>query len=87
MERGVGTVVRGLRCPIVQQGDRIEDVVVDSVLKAAKQEGFTFQDRDIVSITESIVARAQGNFATVDHIAQMCVPSLATSRWAFCFPY
>lgn len=70
MERVVGTVVRGLRCPIINQGDPIEDIVVDSVLKAAEVEGFQFQDKDIVSVTESIVARAQGNYATVDQIAK-----------------
>ncbi|GGA16544.1 coenzyme F420-0:L-glutamate ligase [Psychrobacillus lasiicapitis] len=70
MERVVGTVVRGLRCPIINQGDNIEEIVVDSVLKAAEVEGFTIQDKDIVTLTESIVARAQGNYATIDHIAQ-----------------
>lgn len=69
MERVVGTVVRGLRCPIVKQGDIIEDIVVESVLKASEVEGFTINDRDIVTLTESIVARAQGNYATVDNIA------------------
>lgn len=69
LERVVGTVVRGLRCPIINEGDQIEQIVVDSVLKAAEVEGFTIHDRDIVSITESIVARAQGNYATIDHIA------------------
>ena len=69
MERLVGTVVRGIRCPIIKQGDHIEEIVVDSVLKAAEAEKFSIQDRDIVTITESIVARAQGNYATVDHIA------------------
>ena len=62
-------VVRGLRCPIVKQGDIIEDIVVESVLKASEVEGFTINDRDIVTLTESIVARAQGNYATVDNIA------------------
>lgn len=70
MERVVGTIVRGLRCPIINEGDDIEQIVVDSVLKAAEVEKFTIQDRDIVSITESIVARAQGNYATIDHIAK-----------------
>lgn len=70
MERVVGTVVRGLRCPIINQGDKIEEIVVDSVLKASEVEGFTIQDKDIVTLTESIVARAQGNYATIDHIAQ-----------------
>ena len=70
MERVVGTVARGLRCPIINQGDNIEDIVVDSVLKASEIEGFQIDDRDIVSITESIVARAQGNYATIDQIAK-----------------
>ncbi|MBD2864124.1 coenzyme F420-0:L-glutamate ligase [Paenibacillus oceani] len=69
MERVVGTVVRGLRCPIINKGDCIEDIVVDSVLKAASIEGFAIRDKDIVTVTESIVARAQGNYATIDHIA------------------
>lgn len=69
MERVVGTVSRGLRCPIINEGDQIEQIVVDSVLKASEVEGFSIQDRDIVSITESIVARAQGNYATIDQIA------------------
>lgn len=70
MERVVGTVVRGIRCPIIKQGDQIEEIVVDSILKAAQEESITFRDRDIVSITESVVARAQGNYATVDQIAE-----------------
>ena len=69
MERTVGTVTRGLRCPIINEGDNIEQIVVDSVLNAAKAEGFALQDRDIVTVTESIVARAQGNYATIDQIA------------------
>ena len=70
MERVVGTVVRGLRCPIINEGDNIEEIVVDSVLKASEVEGFQMNDKDIVTLTESIVARAQGNFATIDHIAK-----------------
>lgn len=70
MERVVGTVVRGLRCPIINEGDNIEQIVVDSVLEASRVENISFQDKDIVSITESIVARAQGNYATIDHIAK-----------------
>lgn len=69
MERAVGTVVRGLRAPIINQGDDIEQVVVDTVLNAAKIEGYSIENRDIVTITESIVARAQGNYASVDDIA------------------
>ena len=70
MGRVVGTVVRGLRCPIINEGDDIEQIVVDSVLKAAEVEKLTVNDKDIVAITESIVARAQGNYATIDHIAE-----------------
>ena len=70
MERVVGTVARGLRCPIINEGDNIEEIVVDSVLKASEVEGLQILDKDIVAITESIVARAQGNYATVDQIAK-----------------
>lgn len=69
LSRVVGTVSRGLRCPIINEGDNIEEIVVDSVLEAAEVEGYTINDKDIVSITESVVARAQGNYATIDHIA------------------
>ena len=69
MERVVGTVVRGIRTPIVHRGDMIEELVVNSVMKAAEIEGFSIRDRDILGITESVVARAQGNYATVDAIA------------------
>lgn len=70
MERVVGTVARGLRCPIINEGDQIDQIVVDSVLTAAEVEGLTIQDKDIVAITESIVARAQGNYVTIDHVAK-----------------
>ncbi len=60
MERVVGTVVRGLRCPIINEGDNIAEIVVDSVLKASEIEGFSINDKDIVTVTESVVARAQG---------------------------
>lgn len=95
-ERVVGTVSRGLRCPIINKGDNIEQIVVDSVLKASEVEGFSFNDRDIVSITESIVARAQGNYATVDDIAQdvqskfgddtigVIFPILSRNRFSIC---
>ena len=63
MERVVGTVVRGLRCAIIKEGDSIENIVVESVLKASEVEGFEIQDKDVVTVTESIVARAQGNYA------------------------
>lgn len=96
MERVVGTVVRGLRCPIINKGDNIEEIVVDSVLKAAEIEGITINDRDIVTVTESIVARAQGNYATIDHIAKdvqskfgdstigVIFPILSRNRFAIC---
>ncbi len=70
MERVVGTVVRGIRSPIINKGDHLEEIVVDSVLKASEIEGFKINNKDIVTITESVVARAQGNYATVDHIAK-----------------
>ncbi|AQS54369.1 hypothetical protein BW727_102055 [Jeotgalibaca dankookensis] len=69
MERVVGTVVRGLRGPIIHDGNDIVKIVVDTVLNAAEVEKYSIEDRDIISITESIVARAQGNYATVDQIA------------------
>lgn len=96
MERIVGTVARGLRCPIINRGDNIENIVVESVLKASEVEGFTFNDKDIVSVTESIVARAQGNYATIDHIAKdvsskfgeetvgVIFPILSRNRFAIC---
>ncbi|GBG06481.1 F420-0--gamma-glutamyl ligase [Paenibacillus agaridevorans] len=96
MERMVGTVVRGLRCPIINQGDNIEEIVVESVVKASEAEGFTINDKDIVTITESIVARAQGNYATIDNIAKdvrskfgeetvgVIFPILSRNRFANC---
>lgn len=69
MERVVGTVVRGLRGPIINEGDAVDQITVETVLNASKVEGFNIQDRDIVAITESIVARAQGNYASIDAIA------------------
>lgn len=69
MKRAVGTVVRGLRAPIIKQGDDIVQIVVDTILNAAEVEGYEIKDRDIIALTESIVARAQGNYASVDDIA------------------
>ena len=69
MERRIGTVSRGVRCPIIREGDNLVDIVVDSVLAAAESEGFSLRNRDVIGITESIVARAQGNSATVQNIA------------------
>ena len=70
MERKIGTVSRGVRCPIIREGDNLVDIVVNSVLEAAQSEGFELRDRDVVGLTESIVARAQGNYASVDAIAE-----------------
>lgn len=96
MERVVGTVVRGLRCPIINQGDNIEEIVVNSVLKASEVEGFQINDKDIVTVTESVIARAQGNYATIDHIAKdvrskfgeetvgVIFPILSRNRFAIC---
>ena len=69
MGRRVGTVVRGIRIPIIRTGDAIDEMVVQGVMEAAQEEGFSIRDRDVVGVTESVVARAQGNYATVDAIA------------------
>ena len=96
MERKVGTVSRGIRCPIIREGDDLAQIVGDSVLDAAESEGFALRDRDIVAATESIVARAQGNYATVDAIAKDVrtklggetiggiFPILSRNRFAIC---
>ena len=60
MERKVGTISRGIRCPIIREGDNLAEIVVDSVLDAAESEGFEIRDKDVISVTESVVARAQG---------------------------
>ena len=64
MERKVGTISRGIRGPIIREGDNLVDIAVTSVLEAAESEGFSLRDRDVIALTESIVARAQGNYAT-----------------------
>ncbi len=96
MERKVGTVSRGIRCPIIRQGDDLVNITVTSVLEAAESEGFELRDRDVVSLTESIVARAQGNYASVDDIAAdvkaklggetigVIFPILSRNRFAIC---
>ena len=95
-ERKVGTVSRGIRCPIIREGDDLATIVSTSVLEAAESEGFNLRDRDVISVTESIVARAQGNYATVDDIAQdvrtklggktvgVIFPILSRNRFAIC---
>ncbi len=94
--RKVGTVSRGIRCPIIREGDDLAAIVTDSVLEAAADEGFALRDRDVISITESIVARAQGNYCSVDHIAAdvrrklgggtvgVIFPILSRNRFAIC---
>lgn len=96
MERKVGTVVRGIRAPIIREGDDLAGIVVDSVLQAQQQEGFAPQDRDVVAVTEAVVARAQGNYASVDAIAAdvrqklgggavgVIFPILSRNRFAVC---
>ena len=68
-ERRVGTISMGIRCPIIREGDNLAKIVTDSVIEASEIDGFEIRDRDVISITESIVARAQGNYASVDDIA------------------
>ena len=96
MERRVGTISRGIRCPIIREGDNLMKIVTDSVLEAAEAEGFSLRDRDVIAVTESVVARAQGNYATVDDIARdvkeklgggtigVIFPILSRNRFAIC---
>ena len=96
MSRMVGTISRGLRAPIIRQGDDIVDIVVNTVLAAAECDGFSVRDKDIVAMTEAIVARAQGNYASVDDIADdvrakfggetvgVIFPILSRNRFAIC---
>lgn len=96
MERKVGTISRGIRCPIIRPGDDLVEITVNSVLEAAESEGYEMRDRDVVSMTESIVARAQGNFATIYDIAAdikaklgggtigVILPILSRNRFSIC---
>ena len=96
MSRMVGTVSRGIRAPIIREGDDLKQIVTESLLEAARQEGFAFHDRDVVAMTEAIVARAQGNYATVEDIAAdvreklggetvgVIFPILSRNRFAIC---
>ena len=96
MERRVGTISRGIRCPIIREGDDLVKIVTDSVLEAAQSEGFELRDRDVIAVTESVVARSQGNYASVDNIAQdvreklggetigVIFPILSRNRFAIC---
>lgn len=94
--RAVGTVVRGVRAPVIREGDNLVDIVVNSITECAKSENITFYDKDIVGITEAVVARAQGNYASVDAIAKdvrtkfctdtigVTFPILSRNRFAIC---
>ena len=94
--RRVGTVSRGIRCPIIREGDNLAKIVADSVIEAAECEGFELRDRDVISVTESIVARSQGNYASVNDIATdvknklggetigVIFPILSRNRFAIC---
>ena len=96
MERKVGTVSRGIRCPIIRQGDDLAKITVDSVLEACESEGFSLKNKDVIALTESIVARAQGNYASVNDIAYdvknklggqtigVIFPILSRNRFAIC---
>ena len=86
MERLVGTISRGVRCPIIREGDNLVGITVDSVLAAAQSEGFELRDRDVIGITESIVARAQGNYASVEDIAADVKAKLGGETVGVIFP-
>ncbi|EGG81532.1 hypothetical protein HMPREF9477_01659 [Lachnospiraceae bacterium 2_1_46FAA] len=86
MERKVGTISRGIRCPIIREGDNLADIVVNSVLDAASSEGFELRDRDVISLTESIVARAQGNYAPISAIASDVKAKLGGETIGIIFP-
>ncbi|MBR2402428.1 MAG: coenzyme F420-0:L-glutamate ligase [Lachnospiraceae bacterium] len=86
MERRVGTISRGIRCPIIREGDDLVSIAVESVLGAAESEGFTLRDRDIIALTESIVARAQGNYVSVQDIAADVKAKLGGETVGVIFP-
>lgn len=84
--RTVGTVSRGVRCPVIREGDDLVQIVTQSILECAEEQGIAFQDRDIVAVTEAVVARAQGNYATTDEIAQDCREKFGADEIAITFP-
>lgn len=86
MERLVGTVSRGVRAPIIREGDNLVQIVVDSVLAAGQSEGFSFHDRDVVAVTEAVVARAQGNYAHINDIAADVKAKLGGETIGVIFP-
>ena len=86
MERKVGTISRGIRCPIIREGDDISSVVVKSVIEAAEAEGYEIRDRDIVAVTESVVARSQGNYVSVEAISKDVQAKLGSDTIGVIFP-
>ena len=86
MERLVGTVSRGVRAPIIREGDNLVQIVVDSVLAAGQSKGFSFHDRDVVAVTEAVVARAQGNYAHINDIAADVKAKLGGETIGVIFP-
>ena len=86
MERKVGTISRGIRCPIIREGDDLVAMTVTSVLEAAESEGFELRDRDVIALTESIVARSQGNYASVQDIADDVKAKLGGETVGVIFP-
>ena len=84
--RDVGTIVRGIRTPIIKEGDDLARIVVDSVIKASKSEHFEFEDRDVIAITEAVVGISEGNFATLDQIAKDIKNKLHSDHIGIVFP-
>lgn len=84
--RDIGTIVRGIRTPIIKEGDNLEDIVVSSLLNASKSEEFEFNDRDVVAITEAVVGISERNFATLDDIAGDIKSKLNTEHIGIVFP-
>ena len=84
--RDVGTIVRGIRTPIIKERDNLAEIVVDSLLKASKSEHFEFEDKDVVAITEAVVGISEGNFATLDQIAKDIKNKLNTEHLGLVFP-
>lgn len=86
MDRMVGTVVRGLRAPIFKEGDDVVEIAINTLLKASESEGFTIGDNDVLTITESVVARAQGNYASIDTIAEDISHKFGNEEFGVVFP-
>lgn len=84
--RNVGTVVRGIRTPIIKNGDNLVDVVVDSLIRASESEGFEFNDRDVVGITEAVVSICDSNYVTVDDVAKEIGKKFGNKEIGLVFP-